>query len=924
VESFSGAQRASGGDVLLTTKLHVPAPRPELVPRPRLAEALDNGIARGLVLVCAPAGYGKTELLAECARNGRHRAAWLSLDEGDNDPARFWRHVVAALDLARPGIARPVRPLLGPPVPVTVEGLVTTLVNELSADAGDDQVLLVLDDYHVIDSRPVHDSVRFLIGHRPSGLGIVLAGRGDPPLRLSRLRAAGQLAELRAADLRFTPAEAAALLARVAGGPGTALPESAVAALAARTEGWAAGLQLAALSLAAEADPAQFVAAFTGSDRYVLDYLTEEVLERQDEPVRRFLLETSVLDRLSGELCDEVTGHSGSQALLEHIERAGLFLTPLDNVRGWWRYHSLFADLLRGRLAADPRRAALLHRNAAAWHEQHGLADAAFRHALAAGDATWAARLAEQHVDALLSRAEDATLQRWLSALPGEVVQSRPRLLLVQTWMAQWAGDTDRASRALAAAERAIPGAGDEPFEPSVGRSASLLANVPGAVALARAYLAHLRGDAEDTAGHARQALAALDEDEWMLASRARWHTALADWMRGDLCGAERGLEAAIAAWWDAGEHGLAVASCHLLGQVQRARGRLDVALGTYRQALEIAALPGVPALPVAGIGHIGIASVAYERDDFDAAAREVADGIALCRQIRYRPPLAAGLVTLARIRQVQGDPAGALRAIAEAEQIAPGDSVNGLLNPVPLERARLALAQGDVPAAARWAAGSGLSAEDEPRYAQEPGHLVLGRVLISQGRHLEALALLDQLHAAAIAQSRTGSAIEAGALRALALAGAGEEPAAVGALAGALAAGCPQGYTRVFADEGPSMAALLGRLIAASRSGNRTAREVPLGCLARLQRAFGREHPAAGPGRRAAQVPGLVDALTRREAEVLAMLATGRTNLDIASELVVTLDTVKKHVGHILAKLGAANRTEAVARAQQLGLIPD
>jgi ATP/maltotriose-dependent transcriptional regulator MalT len=409
-----------------------------------------------------------------------------------------------------------------------------------------------------------------------------------------------------------------------------------------------------------------------------------------------------------------------------------------------------------------------------------------------------------------------------------------------------------------------------------------------------------------------------------MLASRARWHAALADWLRGDLPRAELGLAAAIAAWRDAGEHGLAAASCHLLGQVQRAGGRLDAALGTYQQAVEIAALPGPPVLPVAGIGHVGVASVAYERGDLDVAAREVTDGIVLCRQVRYHPPLAAGLVTLARIRQARGDPAGALHAIGEAGQIAPGGSINSLLNPIPAERARLALAQGDMPAAERWAAGSGLSAEDEPRYPQEPGHLVLARVLVSQGRQLEALALVDRLHAAAIAQGRAGSAIEAGALRALALAGAGQEPAAVGALAGALAAGCPQGYTRVFADEGPPMAALFGRLIAAGRSGHRAATEVPLGCLARLQRAFGHGHPTAGAGRRPGQLPGLVEALTRREAEVLALLATGRSNLDIAGELVVTLDTVKKHVGHIMAKLGAANRTEAVARARQLGLIPD
>ena len=337
-------------DVLLATKLYMPGPRPGQVPRPRLLARLDEGLARGLVLVCAPAGYGKTVLLADWARRGGQPVAWLSLDAGDNDPARFWRHAVAALDRARPGIGERVAPLLGPPAPSSFQGLVTALINELAAD----EALLVLDDYHVIGSPQVHESLAFLVEHRPAGICVVLASRSDPPLALARLRARGQLAEMRVAELRFTPAEAAELLQHAA----SALPDASVAALAARTEGWAAGLQLAALSLRGHDDAAAFVAAFTGSHRYVLDYLAEEVLEGQDEQLRTFLLETSVLERLSGPLCDAVTGREGSQALLEQAERAGLFLIPLDEVRGWWRYHHLFADLLRARLqarAARPR-----------------------------------------------------------------------------------------------------------------------------------------------------------------------------------------------------------------------------------------------------------------------------------------------------------------------------------------------------------------------------------------------------------------------------------------------------------------------------------------------------------------------------------------------------------------------------------------
>ena len=385
-------------NVLLATKLYLPGPQPGEIQRPRLMARLDEGLARGLVLVCAPAGYGKTVLLADWARRGGQPVAWLSLDAGDNDPARFWRHAVAALDRARPGTGERVAPLLGPPAPSSFQGLVTALINDLAAD----EIVLVLDDYHVIGSEQVHESLAFLVEHRPTGMCVVLASRNDPALPLARLRARGELTEIRATVLQFTPAEAAELLQHAA----AALPDASVAALAARTEGWAAGLQLAALSLRGHDDAAAFVAAFTGSHRYVLDYLAEEVLEGQDEQLRTFLLETSVLERLSGPLCDAVTGRQGSQALLEQAERAGLFLIPLDEVRGWWRYHHLFASLLRARLQEEqPGRAAQLHRNAAAWYAGHGLADDAIGHAVAAGEMLWAARIIEQHFDMVYSTA---------------------------------------------------------------------------------------------------------------------------------------------------------------------------------------------------------------------------------------------------------------------------------------------------------------------------------------------------------------------------------------------------------------------------------------------------------------------------------------------------------------------------------------
>ena len=451
-------ERASPpADVLLATKLAAPKVRPGLVVRARLTDRLEAGLAHGVVAVVAAAGYGKTVLLADWAATGRRQSAWLTLDAGDNDPARFWRHLISSVDRTLPGIEARVGPLLGPPPPPSFDGLATAFINALAEKPSSEDLLLVLDDYHVIDSQPVHASLGFLLEHRPPNLRLVLASRSDPPLGLARLRVRGELAEIRSADLRFTDVEAAELLRTMAGRPGLVLPDSAATALAARTEGWAAGLQLAALSLRGQADVAGFVAAFSGSHRYVLDYLAEEVLEGQTDQVRTFLLDTSILSALSGPLCDAVTSRGDSQGRLEEIERAGLFLVPLDEVRGWWRYHQLFADLLRARLQQQPDRAAQLHRNAAAWYDEHEMADEAVRHAVAAGDTGWAARLIEGNFDRIYSlRGEAATLRQWLSALPADLVSTRPRLLLAQAQLAAAAVQADDEERLVDAAERGL------------------------------------------------------------------------------------------------------------------------------------------------------------------------------------------------------------------------------------------------------------------------------------------------------------------------------------------------------------------------------------------------------------------------------------------------------------------------------------
>jgi LuxR family maltose regulon positive regulatory protein len=905
-------------DVLLAAKLNVPRLRPGFVPRPRLLERLAKEMGRDLVLLCAAPGFGKTTLMADWARRGQRLVAWLSLDAGDNDPVRFWRHVGAALDRARPGIAGHVATLLQDVQPASLQAVVTTLVNELADVTG--EVVLVLDDYHLIQAPPVHASLRFLLESMPGSLRLMLASRADPPLPLARLRARGQLAELREHDLRFVPGEAAALL-RDAAGP--EVPEAVVAALEGRTEGWAAGLQLAGLSLRGHPDPAGFVATFSGSHRYVLDYLAEEVLDRQAGPMRTFLLQTSVLDRLSGPLCDAVTGRAGTQQLLEQADQANLFLIPLDEVRGWWRYHQLFADLLQARLVRErPGEVPGLHQAAASWYEDHGLVDGAVRHAVAAGDAAWAARLIEQHFDDLLRHAEEATVDRWLQELPAELVRSRPRLCFAQAIWALLGGRADEAEPLLGDAEAALAASGDAPYQPSVGPAASIVTNLPASIALARADLARRHGDAEQIAVFGHQALAYLTEDDRAQRRQAAWFLAVADWQRGRLAEAEHALGGIVAEQRAAGWRYMAARPACDLGQVQRARGHLGEALRTYQQALEIASDAGRP-LPFAGMAHAGIAEILYERGELEAAVARASEGVRLCRQLAYTLPLVAALAVLAWIKQGQGDPAGALDAIGEAERAAPRSAVVDLLNPVPALRARLALARGEVTEAARWTQASGLEPDDRPGYPREREYLMLARVLLAMGSPGRALGLLGRLRAQAVTQERTSSVIQVLALEAIALESSGDEPTALAALAEALTLAAPEGYLRVFVDEGAALAALLRTLVTTPAKA-RAGAHVPPAYLAKVLRAFeqaGQEVVPPRPGH-AAALAGLIAPLTARELEVLGLLAAGKTNQAIASELVITLDTVKRHITHIFAKLAVANRTQAVIQARKLGLV--
>jgi ATP/maltotriose-dependent transcriptional regulator MalT len=908
-------------DVLVATKFHIPPAGS--VPRPQLLARLGSGIGRGLTVVSTPPGFGKTTLLGDWARRSRRRAVWLSLDAGDNDPARFWRYVAAALDRARPGLRDQVASLLDGPQQPPLEAVATAVINQLAVVPNEGAVTLVLDDYHLIEASPVHDSVTFLLERLPPGLRLVLASRADPPLPLTQLRARGQMAELGATDLRFTVDETAAFLRETTG---LDLPRTSLTKLQERTEGWAAGVQLAALSLQGHADPALFVATFAGSHRHVLDYLTEEVLARQPQQVVTFLTETSILERLSAPLCDAVTGRSDSQSLLEELERAKLFLVPLDDVRGWWRYHHLFADLLRARLVRErPRRVRELHRAAAGWHQAHGLADEAVHHAVAAGELAWAGRLVEQHVEQLLRRSEGATLGRWLSALPAATIRSRARLCIAQAVSAVVAGRVEAMEPLLIDAERAHAATGEEPHEPSVGRALSVLANVPASIAFLRADTARLRGDAAGAIAHDQQALSHLGEGDWLLRSHVAWNLGVADWLRGRLGEAEHALSEVVDARRAVGEGYLAMRVAYDLGQVQRAQGRLGAALDTFGHWLGETS-EGGSELPHVGMAHLGFAEVLYERDELAAAYLHATRAVALSQRLAFTQPLASGLGMLARIRWAQGDADGALEAMDEAERVELSPQVVPLLNPVPVWRARLLVDRGEVDEVARWTEARGLAVDDEPTYPIEGDYLVLARVLLATKQRDQAVRLLAWLGIQAAAQGRTGSMIEVGALHALALAAAGDQATALTTLARALVLAGPEGYARVFADEGPAMARLLGRLAATQRAGRLELTDgVPQHYLDQLTSAArpGRARVPSPPRLDRSGVARPAEPLSDRERQVLALLAAGKSNRQIADELVVVLDTVKKHVGHILDKLGAANRTQAVARARALGLLP-
>ncbi|HET8628338.1 MAG TPA: LuxR C-terminal-related transcriptional regulator [Thermomicrobiales bacterium] len=909
---------AEATEPLLATKLYLPPPRPGLVRRPRLTARLDAGLRGPLTLLVAPAGFGKTTLLAdwraatsEDSDTARWPVAWLALDAADDDLARFLRYVVAALQTLRPDLGRAALAGLRAPQPPPVEALVTPLLNDLAALPGD--VVLVLDDYHVIADPAIHRALAFLLDHLPPRVHLVIASRAEPPLPLARLRARGQLAELRAAELRCTAEEAAAFLTGTMGVP---LADADAARLEARTEGWLAGLQLAALALRGH-DPAQLpdaVAALAGTHRYLRGYLADEVFARQPADVRRFLLHTAVLDRLRGDLCDAVAGEDDpdcaagdGQAMLERLEAASLFLVPLDDTRTWYRYHHLFADFLRERLRREASDLAPeLHRRACRWHERAGLLADAADHALAAGEGSWAASLVERLSPALLwQRGELATLLRWLERLPPEAVRARPRLGLDLAWALLLGTRVDAVEPRLRGAEAALA-AGAAP--PPADRA------LRGEIAALRAELARLRGDAAAAVALAREALAKLPADDRRARGGASAFLGSAYLSAGDAAAATRAYGEATALSRAAGSVAVALFAGGRLILALARQGRLRQAAATYRETLDLADAHGLAATPALGAAEVAMAEVLREWNDLDAAEDLARRGIEHCRAANGMAQMALeGALTLARGLQARGDRDGALATLAGAEAHGRDHRVAQAAERVAVARARLWLtaAPEDIAAVGRWAearaAAWGAGGPDDD-YLGVLERLALARLYLARGRRGEMAALLPALLARTEAGGLTDCTIEALALAArLALERDGAAPALL-ALGRALALAEPEGFVRAFLDEGAPMVALLR--LARSRG-------VATKYVAALLAACGDE-PEATPTAAAA----LIEPLSARERELLGLLAAGLGTREIAAQLFISPGTVRNHLKSIYGKLGAHSRLQAVERARALGLL--
>ena len=917
---------------LLATKLYLPRPRTHLVARPRLLARLESGLRGPLTLIAAPAGFGKTTLLADWLRQpgtGTRPLAWLALDASDSDPIQFLRYCIAALQTLAPAIGASVLPLLRLVQPPPLETLIAVLVNDLTH--APDGSLLVLDDYHVIDSLPIHQMLVFLLDHLPPQFHLVMTSRVNPPLPLARMRARGQLVEIRAADLRFTTEEAAAFLQEVMG---LHLSGADVAALEARTEGWIAGLQLAAISLQ-DLPPAQvsaFLDSFTGSHRFVVDYLMDEVLASQPPHVQTFLRQSAILERLCGPLCDAVVGAMpgetagvSSQQLLEQLERANLFIVPLDEERRWYRYHHLFAQVLHERLLNSSTEAevATLHRRAALWLEQQGFVAQAINHVLAAQEWEEAARLIESHGWPLLVQGEAQKVRGWFKLLPETLRNARPYLLDLQAGLYFGANDLEAAQRTMDAAEAAFAERAPSDHSRAISAYASLL----------RANIARARGDIAGCTEFSQRALAILSPHEAVRRSVSMLGSALIFRVTGDVGPAHEQLVAeAVATTRRVGNLLTLFNAVLAMAELQWMQGRLRQAANTYRQASEVnPPLFAVHGLTNGASYYCGLGGLFYEWNDLDASEAHLLQGQEMIRRglQTHGDIVTNGYITLSRLQQTRGNSEAALATLRELQTLAQERSFAPYLQArAAAALALLALRQGDLVRAARWADGNEWPPQSELDYLAEDEYLTLAHIRIVQSRHDPAalhqvLPLLERLLARAEGHQRMDSVIRLLVLRALALHTQGNDRAALDTLQDALALARPEGYLRVFVDEGQPMA----QLLAQARHSDHIATPLRHAAAQLLKVLPGdgivaASEPALATPGAPSPLPGH-ESLTAREVEVLHLLALGKSNQAIAQELVVEVGTVKRHVSNIMDKLQAESRLEAVARARTLKLLP-
>jgi LuxR family maltose regulon positive regulatory protein len=919
------------GDLLVETKLLVPQRHQELVPRRRLTGIVERASTSALTVVSAPAGFGKTTLLAQLAsgpdrgRSGR-ALAWVSLDERDRDPRRFWSYVLHAVERTSPGAAASALDLLDSATG-SLEGVLIALVNELSVHPG--EVTLVLDDYHLVDDPAISDDMAFLLDHWPPQLHLVIGTRADPALPLARLRVRGELVEVRAKDLRFTADEAAAYLNDV---HGLDLSAADVSSLESRTEGWIAALQLAAASLHGRDDKTAFISGFAGDDRFVVDYLADEVLDRQPAALRRFLLETSVLERLSGPLCDAVTGREDGGSTLVALERKNLLIVPLDDRRQWYRYHHLFADVLRSRLLTETSiDVSALHGRASAWFEQVGEVDAAVRHSVAAGDPVRAADLVEIAAPALRRQRREGVIRGWIDVIPDEVVQGRP--VLASVFIAALMADNEfgGVGKRLDDLEAVLAG----PPDAVAVRDRAQAERLPALIATHRAGLALVAGDLDLTISNAESALALAGTDDPLTLAAPRALKGLASWAVGDLRSAYQAYTAAAHDLAAAG-HVADVLGCTVtLVDLALTLGRLGDAQRLAGEALDLARSATTSEV-VRGTADMWVAlgRVAWQYGDAASSARhldraaDLGEGAGLPQQpYRWR-------VAMADVRAAVGDWRAADALLEEADRLYNGDfSPN--VRPVAATRARLWVRAGDLAAARQWARQRGLSPHVDVTYVYEYEQLTLARILIAEhalsgdpATVTDAMQLLDRLDKTADAGGRVGTTVEVAVLTALAHEAAGDRPRAVRSLRPALAVAQPEGWVRVIADDVVGLRSVLDEVERLDGDSDFLADVRAAGAPASPGGALERDGGSGLPPTqdRAPAVkrdPRLayVEPLSERELEVMRLLGSDLDGPDIARQLSVSLSTVRTHTQHIYAKLGVNNRRAAVRRAHQLGL---